>query len=191
MFRNREQRECFIKPEARYPSTKSLYKGRAGFSRKKKKKIENLWVFLFYLCNKHTSTEHSVKRDFWDSFSDSDGIGWALNLECSAFKALAARGTGLWKPEPFQPFLTFFSHSFFRDSALWSDIFFSSLICFSLVCRMTWDSRSRLWTTGERGRQTQTFRPGRRASLCLLAPQAAPNSTILLDSKVKIKNKSK
>lgn len=103
--------------------------------------------------------------------------------EWTAFKAPAAGGTGLWKPEPFQPFFTFFSHSFFRDSALWSDIFFSSLICFSLVCRMTWDSRSRLCTTGERGRQTQTFRPGRRASLCLLAPQAAPDSTILLDSK--------
>lgn len=187
MFRNKEQRECFIKPEARYPSTKSLYKGRAGFSRKKKKKVSisisaiNIHIYWALREDGFLGFFLRLRRDWLSS----------KLTECSVFKALAARGTGLWKPEPFQPFLTFFSHSFFRDSALWSDIFFSSLICFSLVCWMTWDSRSRLWTTGERGRQTQTFRPGRRASLCLLAPQAAPNSTILLDSKVKIKNKNK
>lgn len=121
------------------------------FSRKRKKK-KRICEFFFSIsiCNKHTHLQSTQKKlDFWDSFSDSDGIGWALKLtECSVFKG----GTGLWKPEPFQPFLTFFSHSFFRDSALWSDIFFSSLICFSLVCRMAWDSRSRLWTTGERER---------------------------------------
>lgn len=43
---------------------------------------------------------------------------------------------------------TFFSHSFVMESALCSNIFFSSAICFSLLSRMTWDSRSTHWTVG-------------------------------------------
>lgn len=50
---------------------------------------------------------------------------------------------GLQRIQARQLFLTFFSHSFLRESALCSDIFFSSAICLSLLSLMIWDSRNR------------------------------------------------
>lgn len=64
--------------------------------------------------------------------SDSSSLAWVL-------QRIQAR----------QLFLTFFSHSFLRESALCSDIFFSSAICLSLLSLMIWDSRNRTWTVGE------------------------------------------